>query len=106
MKHQHLFGLFAALFAPLYFLAVDQNIALFTYHPRLHQWAWGTDIALAGPAMYWYGWLASAAFGAALLTLAFYAMFERIRPPHWLGWSVPLLTICGFIYTLRGFFIH
>ena len=63
------FTLFSAMFAVVYVVCVEMNLALFTYHPRLGQWDIGTVPARTGPAMYWFGWLASAGLAAALATL-------------------------------------
>jgi|CryBogDrversion2_5_1035270.scaffolds.fasta_scaffold22255_1 hypothetical protein len=106
MKYEQLFGVFGSIFAVVYFIAVEENIALVTYHPRLNQWAWGTEMPLMGPAMYWYGWIGTAFIAASILTLAAASLFQRKTPPHWIGWSIPLLTIAAFGYSLRGFFIH
>jgi hypothetical protein len=31
---------FAAAFALVYIVSVEMNWALFTYHPKIHQWGW------------------------------------------------------------------
>jgi hypothetical protein len=106
MKYDTMFGLFGALFSVFYFIAVEENFALVTYHPRLHQWVWGTDLAITGPAMYWYGWIGTAFVSAALITFAVHAIAARKLIPHWVGWTIPMLISGAFAYTLRGFFFH
>ena len=61
-------------FAVLYVIALVRDLALFTVYPSLGIVLLGThhsadivspSIAFANPAMYWYGWTATAALGSA-----------------------------------------
>ena len=65
-------------FAALYVVALAQDLALFTVYPSLGVVLLGTrharDVAdpslgFAAPAMYWYGWTATAALGALVVGL-------------------------------------
>jgi len=91
------FTLFSALFAVVYVVCVEMNLALFTYHPRLGQWDIGTVPARTGPAMYWFGFLA---------TLLATPLLRRMGPPVWIGWAVPLASMLAFFWFLRSFFLR
>jgi hypothetical protein len=99
---------FAIAFAIAYIVSVWQNYALFTYHPALKQFGAGAQRPLEGPAMYWYGWLATS--GLIALTLGFAACLlpERLTRRVWSGWSwlVPLCVIAVFCYLLRRYFLR
>ena len=67
---------FGPTFAVLYVIAVAKDLALFTVFPSLgivlagtHHSRDVTDPAMGflAPAMYWYGWAATAALGALML---------------------------------------
>jgi amino acid permease len=67
---------FGTTFAVLYVVAVAKDLALFTVFPSLGIVLAGThhsrDVAdpamgFLAPAMYWYGWAATAALGASML---------------------------------------
>jgi hypothetical protein len=100
------FPVFAAAFAVIYVFAVEQNWALVTYHPRIREWGWLVEPSRSGPAMYWYGWLATSALGAAAASLVALPFMRRWTPPVWLGWAVPLIVMAVFVYLLRGFFLR
>jgi len=98
--------IFAAAFAVVYLFAVEQNWALFTYHPRIREWGWLVEPSRSGPAMYWYGWLATATLGAIASSLIALPFVRRWAPPLWLGWAIPLIVMLIFMYLLRGFFLR
>jgi len=58
---------FAVVFTIAYVISVEQNYALFSYHPALDQFGMGVEQPLDGPVMYWYGWLATATLVASVL---------------------------------------
>jgi hypothetical protein len=99
---------FAAVFAVVYVFAVEYNWALFTYAPATGAFAPLTTAAAAGPTMYWYGWIATAALVAApvaaLVSLAPAGVATRI----WSGWSwaVPIAVLLAFGYLLSGYFLR
>ena len=99
---------FAAAYALLYVFAVQKNWALFTYHPATNTFAPLTGKAPAGPSMYWYGWMSTAAIGAAILaglaSLLPTAVTRRIWPCF--AWAVPLCVILVFAFLLRGYFLR
>ena len=51
---------FAVVYAVAYVIAVEQNYALFTYHPAIEEFGFLVERPREGPAMYWYGWMATA----------------------------------------------
>ncbi|MFM2130079.1 MAG: hypothetical protein RL477_1625 [Pseudomonadota bacterium] len=95
---------FAAVWAVAYVVSVELNLAAFTYHPRENLWVWGVSAPRNGPAMYYYGWLATAALAALGATVALQPLLRRIAVPLWLGWAVPLFCILSFLWFLRAFF--
>ena len=106
MNAHKVFPIFAAAFAVIYLFAVQYNWALMTYHPRTGEWAWLAEPARNGPPMYWYGWLATSAFGATTVSLLSWPMMRRRSAQLWLGWSVPLVVMLIFVYLFRGFFVR
>jgi hypothetical protein len=106
MNLEKVFPVFAAAFAVIYLLAVAENWALFTYHPKLGEWDWLAQPAKTGPPMYWYGWLATSALGATAVSLLTWPLTRRWPAQFWLGWIVPLAVISVFIYFFRDFFIR
>lgn len=98
--------IFAAAFALIYVVSVEQNLALFTYHPRVGQWGWLVQKGIQGPGMYWYGWLATSFLGASAISLASLPLVKRISVPSWIGWAVPLAVMVAFVYLLRSFFLR
>src|SRR5438445_944281 len=100
--------IFAAAYAVLYVFSVQYNLALFTYHAATEEFYFLVKPASEGPAMYWYGWLATSALGAlaiaALTTWLPSASTKRL----WSGlaWSTPLVVMIVFVYILRRYFMQ
>ncbi len=103
------FGIFALVFgiaALLLYVASDlARLPLFTFHPGTGRidFGWVPARRDEGPAMYWYGWLATSALGAAALGLIAAALPSRLtrRLPMALSWIVPLLLLPVLIYSLK-----
>lgn len=104
------FPVFAIVFAvvyPLaYALAVWKNYALFTYHPALNEFALGVEKSRDGPAMYWYGWMATAGIAATFAGVGAALIPAARRLPPALAWVVPLGTMLFFAWLLRGYFLR
>ncbi len=99
---------FAVAFAVAYTLAVWNNYAVFTYHPSLNEIAWGVEKSRDGPAMYWYGWIATAVL-CALGTCAMAALIPlRLVQRAWPGWVwlAPLGALLAFAWLLRNYFLR
>ena len=96
------FGIFFAIF---YVVCDMAAFPMFTYHPGTGR----VDLGFAparrdeGPAMYWYGWIATSALGAFILGLAAAILPERIgsKIPLALAWIVPIALLPILIYSLK-----
>ena len=106
---------FAIAFAALYVLALAKNLALFTVYPSFGLVVWGTHLArdvvdpavgFLAPAMYWYGWAATAALGALVAGLLAAALPERLARRVWPGWLwvVPVSAMLGCVYLTLPWF--
>src|SRR5258706_11494939 len=80
---------FGTTFAILYVVALARDVALFTVFPSLGVVLAGThhtrDVAdpamgFLAPAIYWYGWAATAALGALMLRFGAPLVPRRRRP--------------------------
>ena len=104
------FGTFVIVFAiaapVIYVLSELANWPLFTYHPGTNRidFGWAAARANEGPAMYWYGWIATMLIGSATLG-AVAARFPRLseRIPLFLIWLLPLLGLPILAYALMPF---
>lgn len=88
---------FAAYYAPAYcFTGADSSFSwpLFTYFPNLNEFRWGLvpGSDTAGPPMWWYGWIASAAIVGLIAAVIALLLPARATEKLWttLYWSVPL----------------
>ncbi len=100
--------IFAVVYAVVYVLAVWKNIALFTYHPVTGALAPGVEKPHEGPAMYWYGWMATAALAAFAACGLAWLLPARVRQQIWSGWAwlAPIGVLLFFVYLLRGYFLR
>jgi hypothetical protein len=104
------FGAFAIMFAVsapvIYVVSEIGSLPLFTYHPGTGRidLGWASPRPNEGPAMYWYGWIATMLIGSALLGLVA-ARFPRLgeRIPLFLIWLLPLLALPILAYMLMPF---
>ena len=99
---------FAVAYAVAYVIAMEKNYALFTYHPALEEFGFLVERPKEGPAMYWYGWMATAGIVALMAGLIACFVPERVTKRLWPGWSwaVPLAVMFVLGYLLRGYFIR
>jgi len=93
---------------PVTYVACEmQNWPLFTYHPGTNRvdLFWAAAVKDQGPAMYWYGWTATALIVSAILgALATMLPEKFIRTiPLSLVWIAPLLSVPVLIYALKFF---
>ncbi len=107
MRIDRAFPAFSASFAVLYLVSMYYNLALITYHPALKQIDWLVAPPKTGPAMYWYGWLLTAALGSIAFSTLVSALPDRWLARVWprLSWAIPLAVLFFFVYLLRGWFI-
>lgn len=112
MKPPRSFSVFAIVFAVVYsityVIAVANNYALFTYHPAIVEFGAWTQPAKEGPAMYWYGWMATAGIAACAAGVIACYLPTRLTQRLWSGWSwvVPLGVLVVFCYLLRDYFLR
>jgi len=99
---------FAVAYAVLYVLSVQYNLALFTYHAATEEFHFLVQPTSDGPAMYWYGWLATSGLGAlAIAALASWLPVISVnRLWHGAAWTVPLAVMLVFVYILRRYFLR
>lgn len=97
---------FSVVWAIAYLVCVEKNYALFTYHPAIGEWGVGVEKGRDGPAMYWYGWMASSAIAASLAGGLAMLMPESAarRLPAWTSWMAAVAVMAAFCWLLRGFF--
>jgi len=99
---------FATVAPIVYVITVEKNFALFTYHPMTYSFGLGPQPAGDGPAMYWFGWMATAALAggafAAIASLLPATLTRFLRPA--LAWVVPAGVIAAFAYLLHDFFLR
>jgi hypothetical protein len=102
-------------FAILYVTALKLDFALFTVYPTIGVVLLGThhsrDIVAPSmgsflPAMYWYGWTATAALGALIFGLGAALLPERWSRPFWSGWLwvTPVAAMIGCVYLTLPWF--
>lgn len=99
---------FAVTYCVIYIVAVWNNYALFTYHPVINEIGWGVEKSRDGPAMYWYGWMSTAALGAAgaclMAALLPQRLLQRLSPA--VSWTIPLCVLLAIAYMLRNYFLR
>jgi len=102
-------------FAVLYAVALKLDLALFTVYPSLGVVLLGTHhsrdvgapaLAFLAPAMYWYGWAATAALGALMLALIAALLPERWTRRIWpsLLWVAPVVAMVACVYLTLPWF--
>ena len=108
---------FGTTFAFFYVVALAKDLALFTVFPSLGIVLAGThhsrDVAdpamgFLAPAMYWYGWAATAALGALMVGLVAALLPGRSARYFWPGWVwvIPVLSMIACVYlTLPWFWL-
>jgi hypothetical protein len=96
---------FGIAFAVLYVVCDMAAWPMFTYHPGTER----IDAGFApprrdeGPAMYWYGWIATSALGASIFGVLAALLPAKIRGkiPLALAWVVPVVLLPVLIYSLK-----
>jgi hypothetical protein len=104
-KEARLAAVFAIAFAIIYAPTMDLNWTSLTYHPVQGVWDIGKAPPKGGgsPAMYWYGFMVTAAIGAAIITalaaLVPDSLMERV-PWASITWVVTVVVIAYVAYVL------
>lgn len=102
------FAVVVAIATPvIYVICEMRNWPLFTYHPGTDrvEWLYAPAVRNEGPAMYWYGWIATTLIASGILGVLAMLLPERIirKIPLSLVWIVPLAAVPVLIYALRFF---
>jgi hypothetical protein len=101
---------FSVAFVVLYLVAMYDNLALMTYFPRIRQWLPLAAVLpnTAGPGMYWYGWIATSAIGAAACAaLSLLVPVNLLAPAaRRASWIAPIVVMLTLVYILRSWFLH
>jgi hypothetical protein len=107
---------FGGSFAGIYVIAVAKDLALFTVFPSLGIVLIGTQhtngvtdpvMGFLAPAMYWYGWAATAALGALMFGLMVVALPKRwTEALDWTGWVwlAPVISMVACVYLTLPWF--
>ncbi|UFW47004.1 MULTISPECIES: DUF1446 domain-containing protein [Bradyrhizobium] len=96
-------------------VALAKDVALFTVFPSLGIVLAGThhsrDVAdpamgFLAPAIYWYGWAATAALGALIVALVAASFAQRLARYIWPGWVwlIPALSMIACVYLTLPWF--
>lgn len=106
-KIARLFPLFSVAFVIIYVPVLYWNLALFTYHPQPNEWQWLAAPPKAGPAMYWYGVIATSAIAAAVVTLIGSLVPRETTARIWSGltWAVPVAAMGVIMFILKDYFL-
>ncbi|MFY9992311.1 MAG: hypothetical protein WAL40_14985 [Rhodoplanes sp.] len=99
----------------LYVVVLKLDLALFTVYPTIRVVLLGTHHSRDSvgpamgsflPAMYWYGWTATAALGALIFGLGAAFLPERCTRWFWLGWLwvTPVAAMIGCVYLTLPWF--
>jgi hypothetical protein len=107
MKLARVLPLFSIVFIVAYAVALEYNLALFTYYPTVNKFHWAVQSDLPGPPMFFYGWLATAAICAAIVSGI--AALLPLRIERWwpgLPWLAALGAMAFVAYINRVWFIH
>ncbi|MGZ3282588.1 MAG: hypothetical protein ACXU9A_08025 [Xanthobacteraceae bacterium] len=94
----------------MYVICVLLNLPLFTFHPATNRFAWGWEAARSGegPAMYWYGWVATVLIVGLIIGIVATMLPASVtrKIPLALVWLLPMLAIPIMAYTLMPFWTH
>lgn len=95
---------FSLTFPVAYLLCEQLGGPLFTFHPAVNrlEWGWGPSRSGEGPAMYWYGWVASGLIGSSILGVLGAMLPESAikKIPLALLWILPTLALIPLAYSL------
>jgi|HigsolmetaAR202D_1030399.scaffolds.fasta_scaffold79593_1 hypothetical protein len=96
---------FALVYCIVYAVVLAFDWPLFNYYPQVGEFTWGWTPKLegAGPAMTWYGLMATAGAVALLAALILRDKVVAAALRNWL-WLFPLGAMLACVYFMRIFF--
>jgi len=102
------FAIVFSLTAPVVYVACELfSLPLFTYHPATNRvdLGWAAGRSGEGPAMYWYGWVATMLIACTLLGWLATLLPERLinKIPLALIWLLPILALIPLAWALMPF---
>ena len=102
------FAIACALTAPVLYVLCDIfGLPLFTYHPATNRvdFGWAPGRSGEGPAMYWYGWVATMLIACTVLGWLATLLPERLvkAAPLALIWILPILAMIPLAWALMPF---
>ena len=106
---------YGTAFAVLYVVALARDLALFTVYPSFGIVLLGTHhskdivdpaIGFVAPAMYWYGWTATAAIGRAHIRPWRRILARTLDDGFWSGWLwvAPTAAMIACVYLTLPWF--
>jgi hypothetical protein len=102
--------IFGLSFTIIYTLCDQMSWTLFTYHPAVRRLGYGFQAPVSGegPAVYWYGWLATALIASLVLGLAATVLPQgTVRKIPWtLLWLVPAFALFTLAWSLSLFYLR
>lgn len=103
MKPRFAPAVFLIVFCVSYIGGFAMDWPLFRYYPLHRDFSWGSGVLInAGPAMAWYGLMATAALVASIIAIIVPdRVFHRI---HGLVWLFPAMSMVACGVLLRRFF--
>lgn len=110
MRWMRALPIFSIAFPLLYLPAMDYNLPVFTYVPKLRVFHLLRYVppSVEGPGMFFYGWLLTAGIGAAVIAAAASTLPEKsaTRIPSMLTWLAPLVVLAVLLDILSPWFTH
>jgi hypothetical protein len=102
------FAIVFSLTAPIVYVVCELfSLPLFTYHPATNRvdFGWAPGRSGEGPAMYWYGWVATMLIGCTVIGWLATLLPERVTRaiPLALIWLLPILAMIPLAWALKPF---
>jgi hypothetical protein len=102
------FAIVFSITAPIVYVACELlGLPLFTYHPATNRvdFGWAPGRSGEGPAMYWYGWVATMLIGCTVIGWLATLLPERVTRaiPLALIWLLPILAMIPLAWALKPF---
>lgn len=101
---------FSLLFPLAYAISDFMGLPLFTWYPAVERLEWGLaqPSSQDGPAMYWYGWVATCLIVCSLAGGLASLLPGRVaaKLPMALVWLLPLVALAVLAWKLMPFWTH